>query len=135
MHIVSKFQFFIHIFTVEKLENKMPTFEKWVKIGVFLQPFQSNVYQLPLLDALLWYEEWDVMTDDVFRCSLMFFTVFGYNSPRIEGAAMDGSHRRVVVSEKIVYPVGLTLDLATRTIYWIGNSWLLEHNLRNHSIN
>lgn len=51
---------------------------------------------------------------------LMFFTVFGYNSPRIEGAAMDGSQRHVVVSQKIVYPVGLTLDLANRAIYWIG---------------
>lgn len=53
---------------------------------------------------------------------LMFFTVFGYNSPRIEGAAMDGSQRHVIVSEKIVYPVGLTLDLANRAIYWIGTT-------------
>ena len=53
-------------------------------------------------------------------CRLMFFTVFGYNSPRIERAAMDGSRRHVVVSEKIVYPVGLTLDLANGAIYWIG---------------
>ena len=50
----------------------------------------------------------------------MFFTVFGYNSPRIESAAMDGSNRHVVVGEKIVYPVGLALDLANNYIYWIG---------------
>ena len=28
MHIVSKFQFFIHIFTMVKLTNKTPTFKK-----------------------------------------------------------------------------------------------------------
>ncbi len=50
----------------------------------------------------------------------MFFTVFGSNSPRIESAALDGSNRQVVIGEKVVYPVGLTLDLANHYIYWIG---------------
>ena len=50
----------------------------------------------------------------------MFFTVFGYNSPRIERAGLDGSNRQVVVSDKVVYPVGLALDLANSYIYWIG---------------
>ncbi|KAI9558491.1 hypothetical protein GHT06_015278 [Daphnia sinensis] len=50
---------------------------------------------------------------------LMFFTVFGYNSPRIERAALDGSNRQIVVSDKVVYPVGLALDLANNYIYWI----------------
>ena len=49
----------------------------------------------------------------------MFFTVFGYNSPRIESVSLDGSNRRVVINDKIVYPVGLTLDLANQFIYWI----------------
>jgi hypothetical protein len=50
----------------------------------------------------------------------MFFTVFGYNSPRIERAGLDGSNRQSVVSDKVVYPVGLALDLANSYIYWIG---------------
>ncbi len=50
----------------------------------------------------------------------MFFTVFGYNSPRIERAGLDGSNRLSVVSDKVVYPVGLALDLANSYIYWIG---------------
>ena len=49
----------------------------------------------------------------------MFFTVFGYNSPRIKSASLDGTNRREVISEKIVYPVALTLDLANSFIYWI----------------
>ena len=52
-------------------------------------------------------------------CRSIFFAVFGHNSPRIEGAALDGAGRRVVVGDKIVYPVGLTLDLANEHIYWI----------------
>lgn len=51
---------------------------------------------------------------------MMFFTVFGYNSPRIERAGLDGSNRQVVVNDKVVYPVGLALDLANNYIYWIG---------------
>ena len=43
VHIVSKFQVFIHIFTVEKLRNKIPTFEREVKTGVFTQLFQSKI--------------------------------------------------------------------------------------------
>jgi hypothetical protein len=50
----------------------------------------------------------------------MFFSVFGYNSPRIERAGLDGSNRQAVVSDKVVYPVGLALDLANSYIYWIG---------------
>ena len=53
-------------------------------------------------------------------CSVIFFTVFGSNTPRVESAALDGSKRHVVISEKVVYPVGLTLDLANNYIYWIG---------------
>ena len=50
----------------------------------------------------------------------LFFTVFGYNSPRIESTSLDGNNRRVIIGYKIVYPVGLTLDLANKYIYWIG---------------
>ena len=45
VHIVSKFQFFIRIFAIEKLEIKIPTFERALKIGVFMQLFQSNISQ------------------------------------------------------------------------------------------
>ena len=41
MHIVSKFQCFIHIFTIEKLENKIPTF-KGGKNGRVYATFFSN---------------------------------------------------------------------------------------------
>ena len=42
MHTVSKFQFFIPIFTIEKLEKKR---SQLVKVGVFMQLFQSNISQ------------------------------------------------------------------------------------------
>jgi len=44
MHIVSKFQFFIHIFAMVKLKKTNPKFERGEKTGkngVFLQLFQS----------------------------------------------------------------------------------------------
>ena len=46
MHIVSKFQFFIHIFAMVKLKKTSPKFERGEKTGkngVFLQLFQSAV--------------------------------------------------------------------------------------------
>ena len=45
MHTVSEFQFFIHIFTMENLKNKIPVFWRGVKTGVFIQLFQSNISQ------------------------------------------------------------------------------------------
>lgn len=50
----------------------------------------------------------------------MFFAIFGSNGARVERANMDGSNRNTIVSEKIVNPVGLTLDLANKVVYWIG---------------
>jgi hypothetical protein len=58
----------------------------------------------------------------VYYCRALFFTVFGFNSPRIESTSLDGSNRKVIIGDKIVYPVGLTLDLANKYIYWIGKS-------------
>ena len=44
-----KFQFFIRIFTVEKLENKIPTFYRGIKMGVFMQLFQSHKLHIHVL--------------------------------------------------------------------------------------
>ena len=50
MHIVLKFQIFISIFTMVKLQKKTPKIFKWGKMGVFMQLFQSNVWQHRLID-------------------------------------------------------------------------------------
>ena len=49
--------------------------------------------------------------------SLMYWTDWGTN-PKIEKAEMDGSGRRSIVTGNIVWPNGLTIDLATNSLYW-----------------
>lgn len=50
---------------------------------------------------------------------LMFFTVWGSDSAKLERASLDGSQRRVLVDTKIVYPYGITLDLPLKRVYWV----------------
>ncbi|GBM98971.1 Low-density lipoprotein receptor-related protein 1 [Araneus ventricosus] len=51
---------------------------------------------------------------------LMFFTVWGFHSsPALERAQLDGSDRTKLVSEKIVKPNGIAVDIPTESVYWI----------------
>lgn len=47
----------------------------------------------------------------------MFFTKWEQSS--LERSHMDGSNRTTLVTKKIIYPLGLTLDLANEHIYWV----------------
>ena len=47
----------------------------------------------------------------------MFWSDWGENA-KIEKAGMDGSHRTTIVSSRIHWPNGLTVDYDTRNIYW-----------------
>lgn len=38
--------------------------------------------------------------------------------PRIEQASMDGTHRRVLVGEKLTWPNGLAIDFEMKRLYW-----------------
>ncbi|CAI9624722.1 unnamed protein product [Staurois parvus] len=44
----------------------------------------------------------------------MFWTDWG-RYPRIESASMDGTLRKVIISEKIYWPNGLTIDYPTQS--------------------
>ncbi len=53
----------------------------------------------------------------------MFFSDLGDRSnsrypTKIERAYMDGSRRFVLVSDKLVAPVGITVDLVGQRVYW-----------------
>ncbi|GFY45676.1 low-density lipoprotein receptor-related protein 1 [Trichonephila inaurata madagascariensis] len=51
---------------------------------------------------------------------LMFFTIWGFHtSPALERAQLDGSNRTKLVSEKIVKPNGIAVDIPTESVYWI----------------
>ncbi|GIY35944.1 prolow-density lipoprotein receptor-related protein 1 [Caerostris darwini] len=54
---------------------------------------------------------------------LMFFTKWGHphmhSSPALERAQMDGSNRTKLVSEKIVKPNGIAVDIPSENVYWI----------------
>ncbi len=50
---------------------------------------------------------------------VMFFTVWGTTSPKLERASLDGQNRKVLVNSKIVYPYGVTVDFPTKTVYWV----------------
>ncbi|XP_014241482.1 low-density lipoprotein receptor-related protein 1 [Cimex lectularius] len=49
----------------------------------------------------------------------MFFTKWGTISPTLERALLDGSSRKILVNERIVYPFGLTADYPLQHIYWV----------------
>lgn len=50
----------------------------------------------------------------------MFWTDWG-EVPKIERAGMNGdlSSRKIIVSENIYWPNGLTIDFNTKNIYWV----------------
>ncbi|CAB0020575.1 unnamed protein product, partial [Nesidiocoris tenuis] len=49
----------------------------------------------------------------------MFFTKWGTVRPMLERAQLDGTERKTLVSEKIVYPYGITVDYAVQHVYWV----------------
>ena len=53
----------------------------------------------------------------LFSSRFIFISDWGPNA-HIERAWMDGSNRDFIVTEKIEWPNGLTLDYITRTVYW-----------------
>ena len=48
---------------------------------------------------------------------ILFWTDWG-SSARIESANMDGTNRKVVVGSDLVWPNGVTVDIAGSRIYW-----------------
>lgn len=48
----------------------------------------------------------------------LFYAVWGGAPPAVWRAALDGSEPRLIAAHKLVYPTALTLELATRTLYW-----------------
>ncbi len=50
---------------------------------------------------------------------LMFWSDWGSRQPKIEAASMDGSNRRILVDRNIVWPNGITLDKATKRLFWL----------------
>jgi low density lipoprotein-related protein 2 len=47
----------------------------------------------------------------------LFWTDWGEN-PRIERVGMDGTNRSVIISSKIYWPNGLTLDIVNQRVYF-----------------
>lgn len=49
--------------------------------------------------------------------ALVFWTDWG-PSPKIEKAEMDGSNRKSIITESVLWPNGLTIDYTTNKLYW-----------------
>lgn len=47
----------------------------------------------------------------------MFFTK--WETASLDRAHLDGTNRTALVTQKITYPLGVTLDLATQHVYWV----------------
>ena len=47
----------------------------------------------------------------------MYWTDWGKH-PKIERAALDGSHRTILVDDSVAWPNGLTIDYLFHKIYW-----------------
>ena len=48
----------------------------------------------------------------------MFWLDWG-DVPKLERAWMDGQHREVLVSQKLIWPNGLTIDYVLDRLYWV----------------
>ena len=48
----------------------------------------------------------------------MFWSDWG-STPKIERAGMDGSHRRVILTDSVRWPNGLTVDFTLDLLYWV----------------
>jgi low density lipoprotein-related protein 2 len=53
---------------------------------------------------------------------VMLWTDWG-DFPRIEKANMDGTKRLAIVTEKVVWPNGVTLDYVREKVYWADAKW------------
>lgn len=53
-------------------------------------------------------------------CSYMFFTDMGYanENMKLERAYMDGSNRIELVKNRLGTPMGITLDIVNKRVYW-----------------
>ena len=51
-------------------------------------------------------------------CSLMFWTDWNREAPKIEKANMDGTNRRSLVTEGLALPNGLTIDYQSSQVCW-----------------
>ena len=49
----------------------------------------------------------------------MFFTIWGRSVPKLDTSDLDGTNRKTLVSTKIVYPYGITIDLPNQQVYWV----------------
>lgn len=47
----------------------------------------------------------------------MYWSDLGHK-PHIETCSMDGSNRRIFISDSVRSPAGLTIDYAARRLYW-----------------
>uniref|UniRef100_A0ABM0H074 Prolow-density lipoprotein receptor-related protein 1-like n=1 Tax=Saccoglossus kowalevskii TaxID=10224 RepID=A0ABM0H074_SACKO len=60
---------------------------------------------------------------------LMYWTDWGMN-PKIESSYLDGSHRIVLVSDRLIWPTGLAIDLFNERLYWADPKTNLIESLR-----
>lgn len=49
---------------------------------------------------------------------MMFYTDVGKKA-KIESAYMDGSNRKILVTENLISPNGLAIDFEENTLYWV----------------
>lgn len=98
----------------------------------------SNIKRAPLLDifysSLVIFSDFgSVYVNLVFCLRLMFWTDWGI-TPKIERALLDGSDRQILVTDGVVWPNGLTLDLERSRLYWVdGKLESLEYILYDGS--
>lgn len=61
----------------------------------------------------------------------MYWTDWG-QTPKIERAGMDGSHRQTIVAFDVKWPNGLTLDLVRKRVYWVRvmTKFITRHKVR-----
>jgi len=86
-------------------------------LGVYANTGNGKVWRKTLINDRL-DEPRAIVVDPRHKNRLMFWTDWG-RVPKIERANMDGTDRRTIVSENILWPNGLTLDLENNRLFWV----------------
>lgn len=114
---------------VENLQDPRAISIDWVaKRLYYINKFQSEESAVVTVSTLDGRKKTTIVTTDLKdpfdivvdpKNGYVFFTDCNHYSPKIERSYMDGSVRRKIVTEKIIWPSGISIDYPASRLYFV----------------